>query len=72
MEIIANLMSELINWSDETEKPGEKWADGESGDAIPEKEHDDAALGDGTFFPGDFGMKNVGKNSGESVRNDAI
>ena len=72
MEIVADAVREFVNWSDKTEKPSEKRADGDGSDTIPEEKHYYATFGDGAFFPGDFGMEDVGENGGESVRDDTI
>ena len=41
-------------------KPGEKWANSYSKKAVPNKEHHYVIAGNGTFFPGYLGMKNIG------------
>ena len=68
----ANTMGKLVKRSEKTEYPGEEGADGKSSDTVPDEKHNDAAFGDGALFPGDFRMKDVGKNSGEGVRYHGI
>lgn len=72
VEICANTVDEFVKWRDVAKKPSKKWADGDGGDAVPNEEHNNTAFSDGTFFPGNFGMKNIGENGGESVGDDAI
>ena len=63
-------MSELIERSDEAEEPSEKRANGDRGEAVPKKEHKNAAFSDRAFFPGDFGVEDISKDSGKAVRNN--
>lgn len=72
MKIRADIVDEFVKWRDEAKEPGEEWADGDGGDAVPEEEHNNTALGDGALFPGDFGMENIGENGRESIGDDAI
>lgn len=51
---------------------GKKRANDDGSNAIPDKEHNDATLGDVAFFPGDARMGKVGKNGGKKIGDDAI
>ena len=72
MKIRADIVDEFVKWRDEAEEPSEERADGNGGDTIPDEEHNNTAFGDGAFFPGDFGMENIGENGGEGIGDDAV
>ena len=57
----------MVDWGDEAEEPGEKWADSEGGEEIPGEENDDTSLGGGAFFPGDARMEEITEECGEKV-----
>lgn len=68
----GNTVGEFVERTSEAEEPSKEGADGESGESVPEEEHQDAAFCDGAFLPGDFGMHKVGEDGGEGVRDDAV
>lgn len=72
VEIRADIVDEFVKWCDEAKEPGEEGADGDGGDAVPNEEHNNTALGDEALFPGDFRMKNVSQDGSESIRNNTI
>ena len=72
MESGEDIVGKFVNWRDEAKKPCKKRANSDSSDAVPKEEHKNAALRNGAFFPGDFRMENVGKDSSEGVRNNTI
>ena len=53
-------------------KPSEKWADDGTDDNTPNEKFDDAGFAWITFLPSDFGVKEIGKNGGEDVGDNAV
>lgn len=59
-----NAVDEIVKWSDESEKPSKEGADNNGAKGVPDEKFINARFAGTTFFPGDFGMEDVGKNSG--------
>ena len=72
VQIGKNIKGKFVDWSNKTKEPGKKWTDGNGGETVPEKEHNDTTFGNMAFFPGDFGVKNIGENGSKSIGNDTI
>lgn len=62
---MRNIKSEIVKWSDETEKLSEKWADEKGRSEVPDKEFINGGFGERAFFPSDFRMENIGENGGD-------
>ena len=72
MNTLRNAEYEFVNMSDEAKEPSKEWANNKTGDSVPDEKHQNAMVGDGALFPGNFGMKDIGQNSGKGVRNDSV
>ena len=48
----------------------EAWIDEKGEESIPDKETDNGVFGDMTLFPSNFGMGDVGDNSGDCSSNE--
>ena len=59
----------MIKWSDKAKKLGKNRADSYSKYYIPNEELIYGSFGYWAFFPGNFGVKDVGQNSGKTSRN---
>ena len=58
-----------MDWCVEFEEPSEEWSNGESGDSIPDKEHDDAVRSWLSLLPGNVGVEDECKDGRKDVRN---
>ncbi len=65
-------MDALVEWGEKTKKPSKKRTDEKGGDKIPKEKLDDARLARIAFLPGDFGVKKIGENGGECIRNHTV
>lgn len=65
-------MGALVKRREKTKKPSKKGTNEKSGEKIPDEELDDARSTREAFFPGDFGMKKIGENGGECIRNHTV
>lgn len=69
MDGFANVKSEFVEWSQMTKKLSEPRTNGDGEESVPDEESDDGVFGDVAFFPGDFGMRDVGDDGGDGGRN---
>ena len=69
---LTDIKGEIIERSDEGKNPGEEGADENSTDGVPDKEFVDAGFAGVAFFPSDFGVENIGENSGGGGGNQGI
>lgn len=60
----------MVKWGNETEKLREARVYGYGKNDIPNEKLINSSLGDFALFPGNFGMKNVGENSGSCGGNE--
>jgi hypothetical protein len=58
-----------MNWRVEFEEPSEERRNGESGDGIPNKEHDDSVRSWLSLLPGNVGVEDECKDGCKDVRN---
>ena len=65
MDGFADVKSEFVEWGQMTKKLSEPRTNGDSKEGIPDEESDDGVFGDVAFFPGDFGMRDVGDDGGD-------
>ena len=65
MDGFANVKSEFVEWSQKAEELGEPRTNGNSEEGVPDEKSDNGVFGDVAFFPGDFGMGDVGDNGGD-------
>lgn len=69
MDSLEDIKGEFVKRGKKTEKLGEPRADGYGEEDVPNEKADNRMFGDIAFFPGDFGMGNVGNNDGDSSGN---
>ena len=68
MDGSTDIVGKFVEGGKEAKKLSEPGADGNGEDGIPDEEFYDRCFGDIAFFPGDFGMKDVGdEDSGGST-----
>ena len=65
-----NVESEIIEGGEKAEKLGEAWGDGDGEHGVPDEKTNDRGFGDLAFFPGDFGMGEVGDDDSNSGSNE--
>ena len=58
-----------MNWLVEFEKPSKEWSNGESGNCVPNKKHDDAVRSWLSLLPGNVGVEDECKDGRKDVRN---
>lgn len=68
MDSFADMKGEFVERSQKTEELGEPGANSNGEEGVPNEKSDDGVFGDFAFFPGDFGMGNVGDNGGDDSR----
>lgn len=65
MDSFADVKGEFVERSQKTEELGEPGANGDSEEGVPDEKPDNGVFGDVAFFPGDFGMGDIGDNGGD-------
>lgn len=65
-------MCNCINRCESAKQPGEKWANDDGGEAVPDEKHNNSMLGDWTFPPGDFRVEKVSEDGSEGIRDKAV
>ena len=58
----------MVEGSDETEKLSKNWANKDRKDDVPNEKSINRGFSNRTLFPGDFGVKDVGDDSGDGGR----
>ena len=69
---LTDIKGEIVERSDDGKNPGEERTDEDSTNSVPDKEFNDAGFAWVAFFPSDFGVENIGENSGSSSGNQGI
>ena len=65
MEVLGDIESKIINWSDETKELSNPGTDSKGNSEVPNEEFINGGFGNIPFFPSDLGVRNISYNGSD-------